>query len=569
HGVSWRNIRFYFNPVTTKIEPIAYDLMCGSWDEITEKNARGEPSSEYPRGDFDWLALALEDKVFAELYVKEALRVCSPEYLANLRLKIKKDLKRQELILWQEKPETVDWSKIEDNQNLYRNVINPIETVRAYVNPDAVKDKTSNAYSVEIKVENLLTLPVEVLGVRINKDLVLLKSGDEKINTSNKYILPGSRPFIQTNTRTFYVPIDSRLINDGRVSVKTKFQVYSRLLGNPKDYFTDALLMPKPKLMEGVPEPPQIDEFLKQNSFFEYNKERNELYLPQGEWQVNGDLVLPKGVNVIFAAGVTLKFKPGAIMVVNGSTLSLRGSQDYPVRLCAQDKIWSGLIAFNSQGSILENVVIEDATNVDRGGWILTGGATFYDSSVVFNRLLVQNNHCEDALNLIHTEYTMINSLFKNIFSDALDNDFCQGIIKDTIFMDVKADALDVSGTNLKVENMKAYRLGDKGLSVGEKSNVYAQNVVVEQADFGAASKDLSKLEIDGMQITNTKIGLAAYQKKPEYGPAEIKANNVSFNQVAEEVLCQIGSSVVANGKEYAAKKVDIDKLYEKWKDAK
>ena len=158
----------------------------------------------------------------------------------------------------------------------------------------------------------------------------------------------------------------------------------------------------------------------------------------------------------------------------------------------------------------------------------------------------------------------MTNSLFRNTFSDALDNDFCNGTIENTVFIDVNADAIDVSGTQLEVKNVKVYKAGDKGLSIGERSNVTAENVFVEQADFGVASKDLSKIVIDNIKINKTLYGLAAYQKKPEYGPAELEASNVEFKEVKKEILCQKGSSVAVEGKKYPGEEIDIEKLYTK-----
>ena len=63
---------------------------------------------------------------------------------------------------------------------------------------------------------------------------------------------------------------------------------------------------------------------------------------------------------------------------------------------------------------------------------------------------------------------------------------------------------------------------GDKGVSAGEESYVIIDDVVVDGATIGAASKDLSFLKVESITLKNCNQGFAAYQKKPEYGVSSI-----------------------------------------------
>ncbi|MDD5005778.1 MAG: hypothetical protein PHS93_04665 [Candidatus Omnitrophica bacterium] len=567
HALLWQNINFYYNPITSKLEPIGFNAKAGGLisNEDYGEIASGKRFFGYPYGQQDWVLRVLRDREIAEKYIKECERITSPEYLEHLKQTLKVPLSQQLKILWREKPETIDWEAIEFNRKFLYEVINPVVQVEAYVENSINKEGTDSR--INLSISNLLNLPVELIGIRIGDENLIPFSVNQRVILDGLagYQLPADKQIYHTS-----ILVPSKYIVGNKLDSKIKVEVVSRLLGSTKNHFTEIIRFPMPKFIESIPQQTDtVEDLLNKHPFLDFDKEANALVIKQGSWQVKGDLIIPPDVKLMAMSGTTLKFEEGAVLLTT-SPIIFEGSEDNPVRLSSQAAGWGGLVVLNANGkSILNHVTVENYTGIERAGWILTGGVTFYNTTAVFNNFTAQNNHCEDAVNLVRVGYAMYNSLFKNISSDALDNDFCQGIVKDTIFMDIKADALDVSGTNLKVENMKAYRLGDKGLSVGEKSDVYAQNIVVEYADFGAASKDLSKLEIDNMQITGTKFGLAAYQKKPEYGPAEIRANNVSFNQVAEEVLCQTGSFITANGKECAAKDVDIDKLYEKWKDTK
>ena len=82
----------------------------------------------------------------------------------------------------------------------------------------------------------------------------------------------------------------------------------------------------------------------------------------------------------------------------------------------------------------------------------------------------------------------------------------------------------------------------DKGISIGENSTVIINHVQIQNSNIGIAVKDKSIAYIDptsisnvgldnvpidnGVYISNTRIGFAVYQKKPEFGPGEIHIGN-------------------------------------------
>jgi len=576
HGLSWKDSRFYYNPITSKIEPVGYDSMSGPWTDSLPTSdflAKGGFSKSFPWGAWDWAGLVLRDKEIAKLYVEEAFRITDPTYLINIKNKMQKNLSRQLKILWHEFTETIDWSIIENNREIYRRVLNPIQTIRTFVDPYAYYDDSSEVSYLKFEIKNLLTLPIEITGFQINNskiDLSKIKSGkitDKLIE--KQIILDAQVPFI-SETSTFYIPIDKSLLQKEKIAVETSIiEVRNRILGGKKEYPSRVIFMPKPKFIKSIPSALSLEEFIKKFPFAQYDKNVNTIYIKKGTWVIYDDMLVPEGCRLKIAPGTVLKFKPKKLLITRGP-VEIVGSDAEKIVLCADEDGWSGLVVLDKNGdSVLENVTIKDCTGAETDNWVLTGAVTFYNTNLYFNKVLIENMMCEDGVNLIHTKYLMSNSIFKNTSSDALDNDFCEGTIENTVFLDVKADGIDVSGTNLTVKDVKVFNAGDKGLSIGERSNVYAENILVEGADFGVASKDLSEVELNSISIKKTIFGIAAYQKKPEYGPAKINANNVKFEQVKKEILCQTGSSVIVGGKESPSEEVDIDKMYEKWKKEK
>ena len=87
---------------------------------------------------------------------------------------------------------------------------------------------------------------------------------------------------------------------------------------------------------------------------------------------------------------------------------------------------------------------------------------------------------------------------------------------------------------------------GDKAISVGERSRLYAKNINISDSYVGVASKDFSSVVIQNLEIKNVPYCLAAYQKKPEYGPASIVAEDSILS--CQSNLLEKGSSIKESG---------------------
>ena len=157
----------------------------------------------------------------------------------------------------------------------------------------------------------------------------------------------------------------------------------------------------------------------------------------------------------------------------------------------------------------------------------------------------------------------MENCIFENAPGDAFDGDFCTGTIVNSSFSNIKNDAIDFSGSEISIENCSIKNVGDKGISTGENSKITAKNCVISNSTMGAASKDLTHLSLENCKIENCKYGLAAYQKKPEYGPASIETKNCTFKEVNQKSIEDLDSKISIDGKtKIGKKKIDVEKMF-------
>ncbi|MEL7534794.1 MAG: right-handed parallel beta-helix repeat-containing protein [Bacteroidota bacterium] len=198
---------------------------------------------------------------------------------------------------------------------------------------------------------------------------------------------------------------------------------------------------------------------------------------------------------------------------------------------------------------MMEFLSFENFGSMEDGYWKLTGAVTFYESEVHIEHALFTRNHCEDALNLIRSRFTLKNSIISHTFSDGLDADFCEGEIRNLYCLRTGNDGMDFSGSKLNVYDSRVDFPGDKGISVGEESTVKIHSATIDGARIGLASKDLSSVEVSNIILNNCNIGFSAYQKKPEYGGAKIRVQNYSAEGSKYLHLIEQGSELLIKGK--------------------
>ncbi|PLX02791.1 MAG: hypothetical protein C0595_09395 [Marinilabiliales bacterium] len=161
-------------------------------------------------------------------------------------------------------------------------------------------------------------------------------------------------------------------------------------------------------------------------------------------------------------------------------------------------------------------------------------------------------------MNIVRSNFVLNNSYFDNIYSDAFDSDFSSGTVQYVKFTNIGNDAIDFSGSKILISRTSISGAVDKGISGGEDSHLEVRNCLIEKANIGIASKDLSTVEVIDTEIVDCNYGLVLLQKKPEYGPAEISLKNVDIKNAKTEKLIEKGSVVKSNGKAIYGKEINV-----------
>ena len=148
----------------------------------------------------------------------------------------------------------------------------------------------------------------------------------------------------------------------------------------------------------------------------------------------------------------------------------------------------------------------------------LTGCLNFYETIFYDTDIVVMGGQCEDSLNIISSEGKIRLIDIKNAYADAIDMDFSKVKVSKLNIEKAGNDCFDVSGGKYTIENAFLSMCGDKGISVGELSELKLINGKITGANIGLSTKDFSISEIEKISLYNVNIFIEAIQKKQEFG---------------------------------------------------
>lgn len=211
------------------------------------------------------------------------------------------------------------------------------------------------------------------------------------------------------------------------------------------------------------------------------------------------------------------------------------------VELKNKDKIIN--IEFNSPygKAILENGYLENFTinitnnyhylkDIDKlDSNLLTGCVTFYDIVLKSVNINSHTSECEDAINFIRSSGHISSINVVNSKFDAIDFDFSNFVMDEVNVNNSGNDCIDFSGGFYLLNSAYLKKCGDKGISVGENSNVELNYINIGNSLNGIVSKDSSRVYVQNSIINSSDIGfcLSAYRKKQEFNGAFLESSNV------------------------------------------
>jgi hypothetical protein len=530
NGTQWCNMRFYFNPITSKLEPIGRDGTAEPLTRISGSLAKSATQADV----YDGLIYEqfFSDISFYARYIEELERVSNLDYLDTFFSNVGEELASNLATIHTEYSD-FEFSKevIYGNQEYIRSVLNPVKGFHAYMN-------SADANRITLDMGSIQTLPVEILSVSYRDSILLDPSPAKVVLHPHDVVKP-----VQYDEIQFGLPRDLVWADSMMADLKVNF----RYVGSTK--LRQEAVFPRNRRNDYVAESdflrskPNVADF----KFLVTDEPRKEILIKPGNWTIDKSLIIPSGYTVICGEGTTMNLTNSAV-ILSYSTLKWIGGEDYPVTLHSVDSTGQGLIVMNAEEPcVFEHVVFSNLSSPSQGGWVLTGAVTLYESDTQISYCQFLSNRSEDGLNIVRSQFTIANSLFSDTFSDAFDGDFTTGNIRNTSFVNCGNDGIDVSGSVIDIRDVLVNGAGDKGLSSGENSQMNVDGIEIKDAEIGVASKDISHIKIKNARIEGGQIAFSAYQKKPEFGPASIRVITSSIENTQIPYLVEERSEVTVD----------------------
>ena len=148
---------------------------------------------------------------------------------------------------------------------------------------------------------------------------------------------------------------------------------------------------------------------------------------------------------------------------------------------------------------------------------------------------------------MVNVKGQINNVNIKNSYMDGLDIDFSNISIKKIFINDSKNDCVDVSAGKYNFSSLKLNNCGDKGLSVGEQSDIIIKNIVINNSHLGIASKDGSIANISDARIKDIDICLGSYNKKAEFSGGFINIKKLICENFINKNIVDNQSKILIN----------------------
>lgn len=518
HGLAWHNQRFYYNPITGLLEPIGFDGYGGKPPPLYRLLGGGALSGFAP----------VSHPLIAQLFQEEDFTAAYLEALNRL----------SSAAAWRAQLDTLagQWSArlqaIQAEYPEYKPSLQDYQREGAYVHslllpfePFSLAAYTQSVLGPDrqLWVCNRHHLPLRLVGYGLREEQpsagldVLLparppRAYAERLRKDSALQQGG---FLEEQVQQEQLPPE---FTEVRVSAAAT-HLFFKVPGLDTLFSAPILPYAAPGLSTDMQRIRGLAELKPGQS---YRVEEGAVLFPEGRHELRETLVVPPGYQLVMEAGAVIELSRGASLI-SFSPLQAMGTAGRPVRVVSPARDGGGLAVLSPGGPSTARYLMAEGLGAPREGrWQLTGALTFYEAPVSLSHCAIIKNRSEDALNTVRSAFELADSYIGETFSDGFDADFCKGVVRNCRLEQTGNDGLDFSGSTVTISDCQLRKNGDKGISVGEESDVTVVGTAINGAVIGMASKDLSVLRVKDCELADCDQGFAAYQKKPEFGPAVI-----------------------------------------------
>ena len=525
HAQQFTNIRFYHNPTTGKLEPIAYDCFGDhlpavnkDWEALGEGFNSGMTKKQvYERANVYRYHL-LQDEGFFTLYMKYLQQFTNPSYLNDFKKKMSSSIDARATFIKSDE-------KYKDFNPNFDKLFSKAVFTNKKILPKSnlsLKAYRVNDSRQEIALQSFHYFPMEVLG--FGSEVTMTETLDKPM------FLEAYNPKI---------PMQSYKVK----ALQPIEYIYYRTLGTPEVF---KLKLPKTNIpeLELATAKPNMASLL---SLPFVKQAGNQITIGSGVHTLDSDYVIAEGYEVQISAGTILNFVGGASLC-SYSPIKALGSKEQPIVFKANGEQGTGILLSNikepSRFEYCQFLNFEEYKHLN----ILTqAGVSVYKSEVDFNHCSFSGFNSKESLNVRNAIVKLRSSNVINSRGTAIKSSYSNLNINQVELASMGRNGIHLVAGNCEANNLVVRDALNKALNFTENTKVYMNKVDVYNCFQSFYANDHSKVTMVRFWNQDIKNGIEVRSNHEPHTKVEFS----QFNHKDVETLFLIkqGLSVMVNGK--------------------
>jgi len=530
HSMDWSDVKFYFDPVLKRVEPISYESF--SAYPIKELAGAGKYSGKRSSRMDVHTAYFNDPEVF-RAYVHHLERVSAPAYLDSAFAALAAALDSASALIYREFPyKELDRSIYYKNGALIRRILDVPKGFHAYYN--------GGVDTVEITIIPIEALPMEVHGL-ITQDGTMLPAIGEKGTSVQPTIVPSRIGGEVGKPMTVSVPINGKLDLTAGLSMRLSYSVLGASIRKELEVFPyaylDSIQLP---LVTGM-----NSTDLRNINFLQVDDQERTITILPGNWTLGTDLYLPNGYTINATSPLRLDFVNGA-RLISRSPMQWSGVEDLPIVMHSSDQSGGGLILLDNKGRSSFHRVRFEGFGHNK---FTTPSIMLQDADVNLKECDLGEARGRDLLLAVRSNITMNDVSFTGGM-DQLTLAYCTTGMDNVRALGAGDDALSVKGGSADIKALHVEGAFGTGIKLDEFAVVDLQDPKISSKADAAKVSEGTKLKVSGGSFTSEKgQALEVAPEHDRHGPSRVEWENVKAN-AAESFNIGNGNTVLINGKE-------------------
>lgn len=262
-----------------------------------------------------------------------------------------------------------------------------------------------------------------------------------------------------------------------------------------------------------------------------YTVSKQRVVFPAGSHLLQASLVVPADHTLVLEAGAEIVLDQRASILSLGP-VQARGRADRPVKIKATYSGGGVAVLQAVDTSNLQYVLMENLQPPAFKGWQLSAGFTLYESDAVLQNCAWLKGRGDAAVQSVRSWCKVRDCLVSEAAQNGWAVDYSRAAVQDCRFEQCGKDGLTMNGSRFNLDNGSFRGNARYGIHTTARSRLQAKGGMIANSPTALGASDGARVNWQGLRLIDCPIGFAAFQKKPEFGPARITITDLEADAV-------------------------------------